>query len=86
MSEILFSVDFVLTQKGESLLEAYNKWRNIADKKVCCDYALHCVVSWWSEKVSEEMGIIANEKGHNPYMLRSRLYLKYTKALHNIFQ
>ena len=55
----------MVPKKGESLLEAYDQWRDWADKKVCCDYALHCIVSWWSDQVSEEMEIIANEKGDN---------------------
>ena len=30
---ILFLVDFVIPQKGESLLGAYDKWRKWADEK-----------------------------------------------------
>jgi dihydroorotase-like cyclic amidohydrolase len=46
-----FSVDFVLPRKGESLLEAFANWRQKADPKVCCDYALHVGVTWWSDQV-----------------------------------
>lgn len=58
-----FSVDFVLDQKNVSLLEAYDKWRNWADSKVCCDYALHSCVTWWSPEVAKEMDILCKEKG-----------------------
>ena len=34
-----------------------------ADAKVNCDYSLHVAVTWWSDKVSEEMGILCKEKG-----------------------
>lgn len=44
-------VDFALPQRGESLVEAYHRWRSWADPKVCCDYALHVGVTWWSDKV-----------------------------------
>lgn len=44
-------LDFVIPQKGKSLLEAYDCWRNTADPKVCCDYSLHVAVTWWSEEV-----------------------------------
>jgi dihydropyrimidinase len=44
-------VDFVLPRKGESLLEAFANWRQKADPKVCCDYALHVGVTWWSDQV-----------------------------------
>ena len=60
-----FSVDFVIPQKGESLLEAYEKWRGWADAKVCCDYALHVAVTWWSDKVAEEMEILTKEHGQS---------------------
>ena len=46
-------IDFVLDQKGVSLLEAYDKWRGWADPKVCCDYSLHCAITWWSEQVNK---------------------------------
>lgn len=46
-------LDFVMTQRGQSLLEAYDLWRNTADPKVCCDYSLHVAVTWWSDKVNK---------------------------------
>ena len=36
-------VDCVAPEAGESLMEAYNKWRGWADDKVCCNYALRLV-------------------------------------------
>jgi hypothetical protein len=47
---------------GESLLSAYDKWRGWADEKVCCDYSLHMVISYWNEKVREEMKVIASDE------------------------
>lgn len=46
-------LDFVIAQKGQSLLEAYDLWRKTADPKVCCDYSLHVAVTWWSDKVKK---------------------------------
>lgn len=46
-------LDFVIPQKGKSLLEAYDCWRKTADAKVCCDYSLHVAVTWWSDKVNK---------------------------------
>ena len=53
----------MIPQKGESLLDAYNKWRDWADKKVCCDYSLHVAVTYWNAKVSEEMETLVRDKG-----------------------
>lgn len=62
---IIVLVDCVLPKKHESLIEAYDKWRSWADPKVCCDYALHVGITWWSKSVSEEMAILTNELGVN---------------------
>lgn len=69
MNEILvfFAVDFALPQKGQSLLEAYDTWRSWADPKVCCDYALHVGVTWWSKSVRDEMKVLVEEKGVNSF-------------------
>lgn len=47
-------LDFVIPQRGKSLLEAYDQWRNTADPKVCCDYSLHVAVTWWSDQVKKK--------------------------------
>lgn len=44
-------IDFAIPQKGSSLVEAFGLWKSWADPKVCCDYALHVAVTWWSNKV-----------------------------------
>ncbi|XP_077383872.1 dihydropyrimidinase [Festucalex cinctus] len=81
-------VDFVIPQKGKSLLEAYNSWRNAADKKVCCDYSLHVAVTWWSDQVKKEMEIIAKEKGVNSFkmfMAYKGLYMLQDSELYAAF-
>ena len=40
-----------------------------ADPKVCCDYALHVCVTWWSEEVRQEMATLVNEKGINSFKM-----------------
>ncbi|KAM3960011.1 collapsin Response Mediator Protein [Aphomia sociella] len=55
-------IDFALPQKGQSLIEAYNNWRQKADGKVCCDYALHVGVTWWSPSVKKEMEQLTSEQ------------------------
>jgi len=60
-------MDFVIPKKGESLLEAYDKWRAWADEKVCCDYGFHVAVTWWSDQVAEEMATLTTERGVNSF-------------------
>ncbi|KAK7791527.1 hypothetical protein R5R35_008688 [Gryllus longicercus] len=62
-------IDFALPKKGESLIEAYEHWRQLADDRVCCDYGLHVGVTWWSEKVKEEMAVLCKEHGINSFKM-----------------
>ncbi|KAK5892822.1 hypothetical protein CesoFtcFv8_013172 [Champsocephalus esox] len=62
-------MDFVIPQRGKSLLEAYDCWRQTADPKVCCDYSLHVAVTWWSDQVKKEMQTVAKEKGVNSFKM-----------------
>ncbi|EUB62962.1 Dihydropyrimidinase [Echinococcus granulosus] len=60
-------IDFVCPKRGSSILEAYEQYRQNADSKVCCDYALHVIVPHFDSKVAEEMGILTKEKGVNSF-------------------
>eukprot|EP00124_Ichthyophonus_hoferi_P000883 Ihof_evm7s38 gene=Ihof_evmTU7s38 len=60
-------IDFLVPQKGKSLLEAYDTWRGWADEKVVCDYGLHCAVTWWGPEVAKEMKVLTEEKGINSF-------------------
>lgn len=60
-------LDFVIPQRGESLIGAYEKWRQWADEKVCCDYSFHVAVTWWNEKVKDEMRVLTTERGINSF-------------------
>ncbi|XP_026150017.1 dihydropyrimidinase isoform X2 [Mastacembelus armatus] len=62
-------LDFVIPQKGKSLLEAYHCLRRTADPKVCCDYSVHVAVTWWSDEIKKEMEILAKEKGVNSFKM-----------------
>ncbi|KAG6450622.1 hypothetical protein O3G_MSEX006668, partial [Manduca sexta] len=73
----IFPVDFVLPQKGQSLLEAYANWREKADNKVCCDYGLHVGVTWWSPSVKKEMEQLVSEQyGVNSF----KMFMAYRDA------
>lgn len=82
-------IDFVIPQKGQSLLEAYDEWRAKADGKVCCDYGLHVAITWWSKSVSDEMAILCNEKGVNSFkvfMAYKGLFQLNDSELYEVFE
>ena len=71
-------LDFVIPTKGESPVAAYHKWRGWADPKVNCDYSFHVAITWWSEQVRREMGVLCTEHGVQSY----KMFLAYK----NVFQ
>lgn len=50
-----------------SLLDAYNASKVRAEKKACCDFAFHTIVSHYDEKVAKDMEVLAKEKGINSF-------------------
>ncbi|XP_038199961.1 dihydropyrimidinase [Arvicola amphibius] len=81
-------IDFAIPQKGSSLLEAFETWRSWADPNVCCDYSLHVAVTWWSDKVKEEMKTLAQDKGVNSFkmfMAYKGLYMVQDEQMYAAF-
>lgn len=69
-------IDFV-ADKDSSLLNGYQKWRNWADEKVCCDYGLHVAVTSCSNQIQKEIEILVKEKGINSF----KIFMAYKNAL-----
>jgi dihydropyrimidinase len=57
------TVDIVVPQPSQSLIEAYDKWQNLAKAVVCCDFALRVAVTSWSDEVAKEMEVLVKDKG-----------------------
>ncbi|KAF8572069.1 hypothetical protein P879_01181 [Paragonimus westermani] len=70
-------IDFVAPPKGSSLLKMYDQYREWADAKVCCDYALHIIVPHFDEKVADEMEILVKAKGINSF----KVFFAYADSL-----
>jgi len=59
-------IDFVIPAPQVPLLEAYQQWMGWA-QKAAADYSFHVAVTWWSEKVREEMGVLTQRHGVNSF-------------------
>lgn len=55
------NIDFIIPDSNGSLMDAYQNWRQRADQKVNCDYAMHCAITVWNDKIRKEMADIVNE-------------------------
>lgn len=69
-------LDFATQDKGRSLHDAYQHWRQLADDKSFCDYGFHMAIVDWNEQIKKEMGSLA-QVGISSF----KLYMAYKGAL-----
>jgi len=69
-------IDFVIPNPRQSLLEAYHQWRGWA-ARAAGDYTFHVAVTWWSDQVHEEMGVLVREHGVNSF----KHFMAYKNAI-----
>ena len=69
-------IDFVIPSPQQPLLEAYQQWRGWAEK-AAGDYSFHVAITWWSDKVHEDMGTLVRNHGVNSF----KHFMAYKNAI-----
>ena len=69
-------LDFVIPDPQEPLMDAYRKWRGWAEKSAC-DHSFHVAVTWWSDSVHRDMGLLVQEEGVNSF----KHFMAYKNAI-----
>ena len=55
-------VDFVLPSPGQGLIDGLQMWHNKSGR-ANCDYSYHMAITWWGEKVFDDMKTVVEENG-----------------------
>ena len=69
-------VDFVLPAPGQGLIDGLQMWHNKSGR-ANCDYSFHMAVTWWGEKVFDDMKTVVEENGINTF----KHFMAYKGAL-----
>ncbi|HQY43372.1 MAG TPA: dihydropyrimidinase [Paracoccaceae bacterium] len=69
-------VDFVLPAPGQGLMDGLSMWHNKSGR-ANCDYSFHMAVTWWGEKVFEDMKEVVQGQGINTF----KHFMAYKGAL-----
>ncbi|KAI2810458.1 hypothetical protein BLOT_001619 [Blomia tropicalis] len=83
-------MDYVIPEKGASMIDAYKKWRSLADGVACCDYTFRVAITEYKNgKTDSEMETLVKECGINGFkcfMAYKDILMLSDEELLNVFQ
>lgn len=59
-------IDFVIPNPQQRIMEAYQQWREWAEKSVA-DYSFHVAITWWDDTVAADMETLVRDHGINSF-------------------
>jgi dihydropyrimidinase len=59
-------IDFAIPNPQQNILEAYQQWREWAEKSVA-DYSFHVAITWWDDSVHADMETLVRDHGVNSF-------------------
>ena len=59
-------IDFVIPNPQQRIMDAYETWREWAEKSTC-DYSFHVAITWWDESVKADMAELVKNHGVNSF-------------------
>ena len=69
-------IDFVIPGVGQDIIEAYDQWREWAEKSAT-DYSFHVAITWWDESFPEKMTELVHNRGVNSF----KHFMAYKNAI-----
>ncbi|MGI9271808.1 MAG: dihydropyrimidinase [Woeseiaceae bacterium] len=69
-------IDFVIPAPQQNIMEAYQQWREWAEKSVA-DYSFHVAVTWWDDSVHADMETLVKKHGVNSF----KHFMAYKNAI-----
>ena len=70
-------IDFATQFRGETLNQALDNWKQLAEGKCYADYGFHMAITEWNDSIAQEMNKLVTSQGVSSF----KLYMAYKNVL-----